>query len=116
MKKIIMLLITASLIFAPLTDIVAHADVGTLILDATEKPEAKETISVDSPETKENVKAPVEGEPLSLTLQEAIDYALLNNKEIEIKKIELAKAAKERRQGDRNPVFFSSCGIMQVMN
>lgn len=92
MKKIIMLLITASLIFAPLTDIVAHADVGTLILDATEKPEAKETISVDSPETKENVKAPVEGEPLSLTLQEAIDYALLNNKEIEIKKIELAKA------------------------
>ncbi len=102
MKKIIMLLISASLLFAPLTDIVAYADVGTLILDATQKQEANKTESTDSPETKETVKDLVEGEPLSLTLQEAIDYALLNNKEMEIQKLELEKAEISYTEGKRS--------------
>ncbi|NMA48817.1 MAG: TolC family protein, partial [Tissierellia bacterium] len=75
MKKIIMLLIAASLFFTPLTGIVAYADED-----------------IELTETTEVVIKPVENETLTLTLQEAIDYALLNNKELEIQKLELAKA------------------------
>ena len=75
MKKIIMLLIAASLFFTPLTGMVAYA-----------------AEDIELTETTEVVIKPVEKETLTLTLQEAIDYALLNNKELEIQKLELAKA------------------------
>lgn len=75
MKKILMLLIAASLFFTPLSGIVAYANED---IESTEKTEA--------------VIRPVEEELITLTLQEAIDYALLNNKEIEIQKLEVSKA------------------------
>ncbi len=75
MKKILMLLIAASLFFTPLSGMVAYANED---IESTEKTEA--------------VIRPVEEELITLTLQEAIDYALLNNKEIEIQKLEVSKA------------------------
>lgn len=90
MKKIIMLLLAVSLFFTPLTGLVANADAGDLILDKTDA-----ATGLESPEANVDINPvmlPGEEKLLSLSLQEAIDYALLKNKEIEIQKLELAKA------------------------
>ncbi|MDY0235559.1 MAG: TolC family protein [Gudongella sp.] len=102
MKKIIMLLLAASLFFTPLSGIVAYAEVGTLILDRTETTETPET--TETQEIKEIpvvITEPTEEEILTLTLQEAIGFALLNNKEMQIQNLELAKAEISYKENKR---------------